>query len=249
MTREELVLRIEGRDGGKGAGARGFFRRYPARVSVSREVLSVPHPYAIATFVLALLPLAMAPGASLTLLIQRVAEDGRTQAWPVILGTATGIYTHATLAAVGLSALVRESQRAFTAVQLGGAVFLIGLGIWTWRSAGSSAKAAAVSPCRRGPRWASSTYSKALMMNVLNPKAVSIYLTLVPQFIRAGQQFATQMLALATVHIALTALWLGGWTFLVERAAHIVRAPRFKAVLTRVTGVVFIALGVRAALS
>jgi len=206
----------------------------------------VPHPYAIVTFALALLPLTIAPGASLTLLIQQVAEEGRGQAWSVILGTGTGIYTHATLAAVGLSALVTSSQRAFTAVQLTGAVFLVGLGIWTWRGAG---RTAAGTPRRRRPTWASSTYSKALMMNLLNPKAVSIYLVLTPQFIRSGGHFATQMLALATVHVAMTALWLGGWTFLVEKAAHIARTPRFKIVLTRVTAVVFIALGVRAALS
>lgn len=211
------------------------------------RLFPVPHPYAIVTFALALLPLTIAPGASLTLLIQQVAEDGRRQAWSVILGTTTGIYAHATLAAVGLSALVMSSQRAFTAVQLTGAVFLVGLGIWTWRSAGPTA--AGQPSRRRWPAWASSTYSKALMMNLLNPKAVSIYLILAPQFIRSGHQFAAQMLSLATVHAVMTALWLGGWTFLVEKAAHITRTPRFKIALTRVTAVVFIALGVRAALS
>lgn len=93
------------------------------------------HPYAVAGFLVAVLPLIATPGANLALLIQHVTDSGRRQALPVILGTVTGLYIHATLAIAGLSALVMHSSLAFTAVKLIGAVYLIGLGIWTWRSA------------------------------------------------------------------------------------------------------------------
>jgi hypothetical protein len=95
----------------------------------------VVHPYAVAGFLAAVFPLIATPGASLALLIQRVSDGGRRQALPVILGTATGLYIHAALAIAGLSAVVMHSSQAFTAVKLVGAAYLIGLGLWNWRSA------------------------------------------------------------------------------------------------------------------
>ncbi|WP_031523668.1 LysE family translocator, partial [Streptomyces sp. NRRL F-5123] len=168
------------------------------------------HPYAVAGFLAAVLPLIATPGASLALLIQHVTDSGRRQAPPVILGTVTGLYIHATLATAGLSALVMHCSLAFTAVKVIGAVYLIGLGIWTWRSATPNATPA---PHRqRFPKRVDSVYAQALLANVLNPKAAAIYLTLVPQFIAPHQPFGGQILILATAHALLIALWLAAWT-------------------------------------
>ncbi|MGJ6962346.1 LysE family translocator [Streptosporangium sp. G11] len=202
------------------------------------------HPYAVAGFLVALLPLIATPGASLALLVRQVTEGGRGRAVPVILGTATGLYVHAALAMAGLSALVMHSSQAFTAVRLAGAAYLVGLGIWTWRSATSPAPSRRH---RRLPELSGSAYLQALLANVLNPKAASIYLTLMPQFITPGESLVGQILTLATAHALLIALWLLGWTILVGRAAHALRGARFKNIGARVTAVVLIALGVRSA--
>ncbi|MGC4943524.1 LysE family translocator [Kribbella sp. DT2] len=194
---------------------------------------------------MAVLPLIATPGASLTLLIQHVTEGGRRQALPVVLGTVTGLYVHAGLAVAGLSALVMHSSQAFTAVKLVGAAYLIGLGIWTWRSAAPKA-----APSHRPSlRRANSVYVQALLANVLNPKAAAIYLTLVPQFIAPRQSFGGQILTLATAHALLIAAWLAVWTVLIRRASRTLRTPRFKQISARVTSAVLIALGVRSAVT
>ncbi|MGW6910563.1 LysE family translocator [Streptomyces sp. NPDC054940] len=203
------------------------------------------HPYAVLGFLVAVLPLVATPGASLALLAQHVTADGRRRALPVILGTATGLYVHATLAVAGLSALVMHSSQAFTAVKLIGAAYLIGLGLWTWRSATAPARA----PVRRylPVPVSDSVYVQALLANVLNPKAASIYLTLTPQFIEPDHSFGGQILALASAHALLMTLWLLGWTVVIRRAARTLRAPRFRRTAARITAVVFLALGIRAA--
>ncbi|WP_329390359.1 LysE family translocator [Streptomyces sp. NBC_01351] len=78
----------------------------------------------------------------------------------------------------GLSALVMHSSQAFTAIKLIGAGYLIGLGIWTWRSAAPNT--APVPYRQRLPKGADCVYAQALLANVLNPKAAAIYLTLAP---------------------------------------------------------------------
>jgi len=204
----------------------------------------VVHPYAILGFLAAVLPLVATPGASLALLVRHVTDHGRRQALPVILGTVTGLYIHATFAIAGLSALVMHSSQAFTAVKVIGAAYLIGLGLWTWRSATASARA----PARRYlPVRSDSVYTQALLANVLNPKAASIYLTLVPQFIEAGQSFDGQILTLATAHALLITLWLLTWTALIRRASRALRKPRFTRTATKIAAVVFLALGIRTA--
>ncbi|WP_326695976.1 LysE family translocator [Streptomyces sp. NBC_01754] len=203
------------------------------------------HPYAVAGFLVAVLPLIATPGASLALLIRHVTDSGRRQALPVVLGTVTGLYIHATLAVAGLSALVMHSSQAFTAVKLIGAAYLIGLGIWTWRSAAPD-----TAPSRHQrplPKGAGSAYAQALLANVLNPKAAAIYLTLDPQFVAPRQHFGGQILTLATAHALLIALWLTAWTFLLRRASHALREPRFKRTAARTTSVVLLALGIRSA--
>jgi threonine/homoserine/homoserine lactone efflux protein len=202
----------------------------------------MPPAYAIAAFLAAILPLIATPGASLTLLIQKVSGEGRRQAIPVILGTATGLYVHAALAAVGLSAVVMRSSQAFTAVRLAGAAYLIALGIWTWRSTRSTPRA-----LPRTTHPTHHTYIQALLANVLNPKAASIFLTLVPQFLDPARPLLTQILTLATAQAALITCWLLTWTALITHAARAFRSPRFKAVLARTTATILIALGVRTA--
>ncbi|WP_328901567.1 LysE family translocator [Streptomyces sp. NBC_00441] len=205
------------------------------------------HPVAVAGFLVAILPLIATPGASLALLVQYVTEGGRRQALPVVLGTVTGLYVHAVLAVAGLSALVMHSSVAFTVVRLIGAVYLIGLGVWTWRR--SAAPPATPAPRRRPRRHTDSVYVQALLANVLNPKAASIYLTLTPQFIAPDHPLGSQILTLATAHALLITLWLTAWTFLLLRATRVLRTPRFKRTATRATSAVLIVLGVRAAVA
>ncbi|MBE1492700.1 LysE family translocator [Plantactinospora soyae] len=93
------------------------------------------HGVSVLGFLVAVAPITATPGASLTLVVSRVAAGGRRQGWWVILGTVTGIYLHATLAAVGLAALVLRSAQAFWVVKVIGAGYLVGLGLWLLWSA------------------------------------------------------------------------------------------------------------------
>lgn len=187
-------------------------------------------PYAVVGFLAAVFPITATPGASVALLIQ----GGRRRALPVILGTVTGLYLHATLAVLGLSAIVMQSSEAFAVVRVVGAVYLIGLGLWTWFSTGARKVRPRTEP----------TYVRALLANVLNPKAASIYLTLVPQFVDPQRNLAGQIYVLVTAHAVLALVWLSLWAFLLGKLPS---TDVFRRHLKRVTAVVLVALGVRAA--
>ncbi|QUQ62855.1 LysE family translocator [Kutzneria sp. CA-103260] len=187
-------------------------------------------PYAVAGFLAAVFPITATPGASVALLIQ----GGRRRALPVICGTITGLYVHATLAVLGLSAIVLQSSEAFAVVRIVGAVYLVGLGLWTWFSTGTAKPKPKSEP----------TYVRALLANVLNPKAASIYLTLVPQFVTPQENLAVQIYVLVTAHAVLAVVWLSLWAFFLGKLP---RKEAFRRWTKRVTAVVLVALGVRAA--
>lgn len=206
---------------------------------------------AVLGFLAAVAPITTAPGASLTLVISRVAAGGRRQGWWVILGTVSGLYLHATLAAVGLAALVLRSSQAFWVVKLLGAAYLAGLGLWLlWSTSRRRTRAPEPTPARprRLPWRGHHPFPQALLGNVLNPKAAAIYLTLAPQFLAPGRPVLVPMLVLATAHAALHTCWLAGWTAASGAAARLLRAARVRRLLDRLTGAVLLALGVRAAL-
>ena len=199
------------------------------------------NPNAIAGFLAAIFPLVATPGASLTLLTRHVTSEGRRAAIPVILGTISGLYVHATLAAAGLSALVMHSSQAFEAIRIAGAIYLIALGIATWRSARPRP------PRKALPFAVRSTYLQALLGNVLNPKAASIFLTLVPQFLNPHRALAPQILILATAQASLITIWLLAWCFLLSGTMRAAGRTRLKSTFARISGAMLIAIGLRSA--
>lgn len=78
----------------------------------------------------AVLPVCLTPGVSFTLVTDRALTRGLPAASGVTIGTVAGLLTHALLASARLSAIVMSSAVAFTVVKLGGAMYLVCLGIW-----------------------------------------------------------------------------------------------------------------------
>ena len=201
---------------------------------------------AVMGFLVAIVPIALTPGASFTLVTQRTVARQRHAAWWVIAGTATGTYSHALLAAAGLSALVMRSAEAFTVAKIIGWIYLIGLGGWTlWQTRRRRPDRRKVAP--RLPWAGHHSYPQAVLANVLNPKAASVYLTLAPQFLSAAQMSVLSMVMLASVHVLVMATWLLAWSAVLRTGRTITESDRFARVVNRLGGTILIALGVKTA--
>ncbi|MFE9478884.1 LysE family translocator [Streptomyces spororaveus] len=86
------------------------------------------HWHQVLGFVVAVTPLALIPGTSFALVGQKVITGSRRDGVLVALGTICGLLAYATLAAIGLSAVVMASAEALTVVKILGAVYLVWLG-------------------------------------------------------------------------------------------------------------------------
>ncbi|KAK1181760.1 LysE family translocator [Streptomyces sp. NBS 14/10] len=197
-------------------------------------------------FVAAVIPLTLIPGTSFTLVTQQVIAGTGSDGVRAAFGSACGLLVHATFAAVGLSALVMSSARGLMMVKLLGGIYLIWLGVTTWRSARRGVEPTA----RRRWRlpWARlGGFGQGLWSNVLNPKAASVYLTLVPQFLTSSRPIAPQIATLALAHIAVVLVWLLFWTSVIAAARTAIDTPRFRRGMSRLAGAVLVVFGVRTA--
>lgn len=175
----------------------------------------------IAGFIPALLPVALSPGASFTLAMNSALAQGRKGLLVTLTGTALGIYTHALLIGLGVTSLLVASPALFSLLKIAGTFYLLWLGVQLIRS-GLGAQALAFSKNEKVI-----TLKDAWLANVLNPKAILFYLTVVSQF--AGRQGeVSHYLALASVHVAVMALWLIALSMLLITSARKINTRALK---------------------
>ena len=100
-------------------------------------------------------------------------------------------------------------------------------------------------------------FSSVLLITSFSPAQTATGETLMLDLPRASQRAlimdaisatsqGTVMLALATVHVIVSTVWLVTWSHLLRRGRHRLDTPRVRAAIDRAAGAVLIALGVRA---
>jgi threonine/homoserine/homoserine lactone efflux protein len=175
------------------------------------------------------------PGQDTALTIRNTLLGGRRSGVRTAAGVAAGQATWTLAASAGVAALLRASEPAFTAVRLLGAAYLVYLGLQTLLRRG-----------RVEPRTGGSSrraFRQGLLSNLGNPKMAVFFTSLLPQF---GSSFPA-LAALGLAFCSLTFLWLSGYAWAVARAGEVLRRPRIRRALDRVTGVVLVAFGLRLA--
>lgn len=185
--------------------------------------------------------LILTPGPNQALLTSRVLSGGRPAGWAVVRGLTSGMALHVVAAIVGLSALLASSATVFGWVKLLGGIYLVYLGVSAFvRARSTSAEAPA-------ERHSGSPFRDGLMSMALNPKAGVFFVAVVPQFVEPGPGAAGRVALLLCLYGALCVVFWSGFVLLLHGARELVRRPRVRGALERVTGCALVALGVRLA--
>ena len=199
----------------------------------------------LSSFAVATLALNLAPGPDMTYVAARALAQGRRAGIISALGIGVGCFFHIGAAAAGVAVLLRAVPEAYAVVRVGGAVYLMYLGVGLLRGAGRSSAAAALA---RASDLA--IFRQGVITNVLNPKVALFFLAFLPQFVDPSDGPAgLQTLALGvffdvsgtTVNVLVALLAAG--------AGGTLQSARGRAWMERVSGVVLVGLGARLALS
>jgi threonine/homoserine/homoserine lactone efflux protein len=128
-------------------------------------------------FVAATVVLVGLPGPNNLYISLRSLSQGRRAGVVSAFGIETGSLVHATVAALGLVAMVTAWPVVFTVITAAGAAYLVLLGIRTLRTAVGTHGLDAVEP---EPLW--QIYRQGVLVNLLNPKVALFFLAFLPQF-------------------------------------------------------------------
>jgi threonine/homoserine/homoserine lactone efflux protein len=205
----------------------------------------IPDPPAIGLYVLAALVLLIVPGPSVIYVVARSIEHGRRAGLASVVGIHVGTLVHIAAATLGLSALIVSSAVAFTAVKVAGAVYLIGLGLWTLLARHAEKEIAL-----GGERNLRRAFGQGIVVNVFNPKTALFFLAFLPQFVDPNAPHPAFQIAFLGLLFALLGLVTDSmWALAAGTAGAILRrSRRFVSAQRYVTGTVYIGLGVATAL-
>jgi threonine/homoserine/homoserine lactone efflux protein len=201
----------------------------------------------LALFVVSGILLNLTPGQDTFYIIGRSLAQGRRAGVVSVLGISSGCVVHTLAAAFGLSAILATSAQAFLVVKLAGAAYLVYLGarMLLDRSAAITPGAA---PAIESP-WA--IYRAGVLTNVLNPKVALFFLAFLPQFVApTAESRILTFLFLGGVFIFNGTLWCLVLAWSASAMSRRFReSPSAGVLLRRVTGALFVGLGVRLAVS
>ncbi|MGE4449557.1 leucine efflux protein LeuE [Oryzomicrobium sp.] len=206
----------------------------------------------LATFVLGTIFIVLVPGPNSMYVMTVASRQGIAAGYRGACGIFLGDLILMVLAATGVASLFKANPALFVVLKYAGAAYLVYLGlnlvragIRRWRGAAQAAPETPATP----PPEAARPFQVALLISLLNPKAILFYVSFFIQFVSPGYAHpALSFLILGTIvqicsAVYLSALIFGG-SYLAETFR---RRRRLAAGATGGIGGLFIGFGLKLA--
>lgn len=204
----------------------------------------------ITLFIISGLLLNIMPGPDSLLIMTRSATQGWRAGSAAALGIGAGTMVHIFAAALGLSAVLSTSAAAFTVVKWVGAAYIVYMGIGMLRAKLRNEEPEAPAAASQPLAWRK-IFFQGFLTNVLNPKVALFFLAFVPQFISVDSSSKPlAFIILGTIFNFNGMLYCHGLALFTAFASTRLKIkPLVSLWLNRTMGGLFLALGVRLALS
>ena len=152
----------------------------------------------LAAFVAASLALAITPGPGVIYIITRSLAQGRAAGFASVAGIALGNAVNATVAALGLAAILAASALLYAALKYLGAAYLFYLAYQMLR--GPNAATRSMVPVVSRPMQ---VFRDGVVVAVLNPKTALFFAALLPQFVDVPADFTRQAMMLGGLFVVI----------------------------------------------
>ncbi|GAY09534.1 LysE family translocator [Pseudonocardia sp. N23] len=194
-------------------------------------------------FLLIAVLLAIAPGPDTLVLVRNALAGGRRGGMWAWAGITLGNVVQGSAAALGLGVLIARSHTLFTVLRWVGAAYLLVLGVQTLWAAWRRDPAALEAIVRR-PGRGFRRFREGFLSNVTNPKALVVYLSVLPQFLVPGVTSTFGTLLLAYTIATVGAVWLLGVVVVVHRVRDWLGRRRVRRAIDTATGTALLGFAV-----
>ena len=194
------------------------------------------------------LALNIAPGPDLLYILTKTVANGKRVGIASSLGVCTGALFHVGAASFGLSAILVSSALAFSIVKYIGVGYLLYLAYHSFKSAGTSLS---ITSDEQPKESAWKAFKQGVLVDILNPKVAIFFMAFLPQFIREGHgAVPIQLLYLGLLVVAVAVVVEVSYVLLAAKLTQKLSTSKGVSVLLdRVVGTVFVALGIKLAVS
>lgn len=184
------------------------------------------------SFLVALLIIMIVPGPDFVLIMGNAVRSLR-KGTEAALGVITGLLIHATLATIGLSALVAAVPTALLVVKVIGALYLAYVGFMTFKTAN---KRATEQQDRRN------VFLRGMLCDLLNPKVMLTFLSLIPQAMDPNAAPLPQAAILSAVTVGVFAAFWVVVVPLARQLGNLLGRPKIRATFERICGTALIGM-------
>ncbi|CAB3760371.1 LysE family transporter [Paraburkholderia solisilvae] len=192
------------------------------------------------TYALTCCAIALSPGPGAVLAMSHGLSYGGRKTGATIVGQEIGLAFVLIVAGAGVGSLLMASLWAFSAVKIGGAAYLIYLGIAQWRSRKAPSETGALAAPNASWRKRCAT---GVLTNATNPKAIVLFVAVLPQFIAAHAPLVPQLAVMAITMSVVDTTIMYGYAYGASAFRRLLHSERAVRVQNRFFGGLLMGLG------
>jgi homoserine/homoserine lactone efflux protein len=191
------------------------------------------------TFFLACWAISLSPGPGAIAAMSAGLNQGFRRGYFTVLGLVLGIWTQMIVVVVGLGAIIKASEAAFTTMKLLGAAYLVWIGISQWRASDKPLVAATDAPILTRRQLV----MRGWAINATNPKGTVFMLAVVPNFIDLSHPLIPQYVIIMASLSFTDLIVMAGYTALAARVLRALNEPHHVRIMNRCFGGLFVVAG------
>jgi homoserine/homoserine lactone efflux protein len=191
------------------------------------------------TFFLACWAISLSPGPGAIAAMTAGLNQGFRRGYFTVLGLVLGIWTQMIIVVIGLGAIIKASETAFTAMKFLGAAYLVWIGISQWRA--SDKPLVATADAAPLTRW--QLVMRGWAINATNPKGTVFMLAVVPNFVDLAHPLLPQYLIIMMSLSATDLVVMAGYVALAAKMLRALKEPHHVRIMNRSFGGLFVVAG------
>lgn len=195
----------------------------------------------LASFALASLIIELVPGPNQTYLAALTLGYGMRAGLAAVAGIGLGLSVYGLAAALGVAALIHESETLYQILRWTGVLYFLWLAWDSW----SDEPDGLPDPAEDEARAMRTAFRRGLITNLLNPKAAIFYVAMLPGFIVPGAApVFLQTVLLSAVFVTVATITHLAVVLLAGRLQRFVADPDWRRPIRRTLAVALVAIAV-----
>jgi len=186
----------------------------------------------LSTFIVVVLVFCLIPGPTVILVIGQALSHGKTSVIPLVAGVLVGDFVAMSLSLLGLGVILATSATLFFVLKWFGVLYLIYLGIKTWRE-NPNIKDIEV---KEDKNLKKNMFKSAFFVTALNPKDIMFFVAFLPQFVNSQEAVFPQLIILMLTFLFIVALNISLYTVFAGKISHKIQDYKARKKLNRIGG-------------